>query len=145
MLSSSAREVWQKPNAVPGPGEYNVVPLEGGLLRPSHNVLLSDNYQCLTGCTILPYSYILICIVMALFFALSCDLLCNLYSRVRSILFMDFNGVNQKKLCQLHKSQISLLTEFECTCNTNVTIRTSQFLEMEIIKQIRIYIQQIPI
>lgn len=44
MLSSSAREVWAKPNAVPGPGEYNVVPLEGGLLRPSHNVLLSDNY-----------------------------------------------------------------------------------------------------
>jgi hypothetical protein len=44
MLSSSKREVWSKPNAVPGPGEYNVVPLEGGLLRPSHNVLLSDNY-----------------------------------------------------------------------------------------------------
>jgi hypothetical protein len=44
MLSSSKREVWSKPNAVPGPGEYNVAPLEGGLLRPSHNVLLSDNY-----------------------------------------------------------------------------------------------------
>lgn len=44
MLSSSRREVWQKPNAVPGPGEYDVVPLEGGMLRPSHNVLLSDNY-----------------------------------------------------------------------------------------------------
>ena len=44
MLSSTKREVWAKPNAVPGPGEYNVVPLEGGLLRPSHNVLLSDNY-----------------------------------------------------------------------------------------------------
>lgn len=44
MLSSSKREVWQKPNAVPGPGEYDVVPIEGGMLRPSHNVLLSDNY-----------------------------------------------------------------------------------------------------
>lgn len=44
MLSASAREVWQKPNDVPGPGEYTVVPMEGSLLRPSHNVLLSDNY-----------------------------------------------------------------------------------------------------
>jgi hypothetical protein len=44
MLSSSAREVWSKPNRVPGPGEYNVVPLEGSMLKPSHNVLLSDYY-----------------------------------------------------------------------------------------------------
>ena len=44
MMTTSAREVWQKPNRVPGPGEYDVVPIEGGMLRPSHNVLLSDNY-----------------------------------------------------------------------------------------------------
>lgn len=48
MLSSSAREVWQQEmknqRLVPGPGDYNPTPIEGGLIRQSHNVLLSDNY-----------------------------------------------------------------------------------------------------
>jgi len=39
MLSSSERNIFGKPKDIPGPGEYEIAK---DLIRPSHNVLLSD-------------------------------------------------------------------------------------------------------
>lgn len=43
MLSTTAREEKVRASG-PGPQEYDVLPASGSLLRPSHNVLLSDSY-----------------------------------------------------------------------------------------------------
>jgi hypothetical protein len=39
MLSTSERDIFGKPKDIPGPGEYEIAK---DLIRPSHNVLLSD-------------------------------------------------------------------------------------------------------
>lgn len=43
MLSTVSREEKVK-SFGPGPQEYDPIPLKGSLIRPSHNVLLSDSY-----------------------------------------------------------------------------------------------------
>jgi hypothetical protein len=44
MLSTTSREERKAAFVGPGPQDYNPIPTNGSLLRPSHNVLLSDSY-----------------------------------------------------------------------------------------------------
>lgn len=44
VMVSTAMRLEKYDNAMPGPGDYDPAPVEGNLLRKSHNILLSNNY-----------------------------------------------------------------------------------------------------
>jgi len=44
IMLSTAMRLERYDKEVPGPGDYDPAPMEGNLLKKSHNILLSNNY-----------------------------------------------------------------------------------------------------
>ena len=64
MLSTSERDIFGKPKDIPGPGEYEIAK---DLIRPSHNVLLSDIQLQLIYCMNENILYCVIIMMMMMF------------------------------------------------------------------------------